>query len=254
MAGELILIVEDEIDLANTLDYNLKRQGYQTAVAHTGQQALELSRREQVPDLVLLDLMLPDIMGTEVCRRLRQHERTRDVPVIMVTAKGEEIDRVVGFEVGADDYVTKPYSVRELALRVRAILRRSRGDEEATASELSFGIIQVDTSAHRVFLGGEELVLTALEFKLLTTFMMRKGRVQTREVLLNDVWGIHANVMTRTVDTHVKRLREKLGPASNYIETLRGVGYRFKDRPDEDDLDAEVAAGLSEVSQDEADA
>lgn len=238
MAGELILIVEDETDLANTLDYNLQRQGYQTAVAYTGQQALDLSRREQVPDLVLLDLMLPDISGTEVCRRMRQHERTRDVPVIMVTAKGEEIDRVVGFEVGADDYVTKPYSVRELTLRVRAILRRSRGDEDAAASgaELQFGVLNVDTSAHRVFLEDEELVLTALEFKLLTTFMMRKGRVQTREVLLNDVWGIHANVMTRTVDTHVKRLREKLGPASNYIETLRGVGYRFKDRPDEEDL------------------
>lgn len=234
MAGETILIVEDEVDLANTLDYNLQRQGYHTLLAHNGEDALALSKRETPPDLVLLDLMLPDISGTEVCRRMRQHERTRDIPVIMVTAKGEEIDRVVGFEVGADDYVTKPYSVRELLLRVRAILRRSGIEEEAsTATELNFGALRVDTTAHRVYLIEEEITLTALEFKLLTTFMMRKGRVQTREVLLNDVWGIHANVMTRTVDTHVKRLREKLGEASSYIETLRGVGYRFKDRPDE---------------------
>lgn len=233
MSGELILIVEDERDLAETLEYNLEREGYQTRVALEGQQALKLAQEEPLPELVLLDLMLPDISGTEVCRRLRQHERTRQIPVIMVTAKGEEIDRVVGFEVGADDYVVKPYSVRELLLRVRAILRRSQTDTEPLGSELEFGPLKVDTSAHRVVLHDEELSLTALEFKLLTTFMMRKGRVQTREVLLNDVWGIHANVMTRTVDTHVKRLREKLGDeAGDYIETLRGVGYRFKARPE----------------------
>ena len=232
MAGELILIVEDEVDLANTLEYNLQRQGYQTMTAHTGNEALNLARGGQVPDLVLLDIMLPDVPGTEVCRHLRQHPDTREVPVIMVTAKGEEIDRVVGFEVGADDYVTKPYSVRELMLRVRAILRRSGLEEEPQAQVLSFGRLRVDMTAHRVFLDEQELVLTALEFKLLTTFMARKGQVQSREVLLQDVWGIQAHVMTRTVDTHVKRLREKLGGASSYIETLRGVGYRFKDSPE----------------------
>jgi len=234
MAGELILIVEDERDLAGTLEYNLEKDGYQTRVAYDGQQALKLAHEEPLPDLVLLDLMLPDFSGIEVCRRLRQDERTRQVPVIMVTAKGEEIDRVVGFEVGADDYVTKPYSVRELSLRIRAILRRSNSDDAVAATRIEFGELAVDTSAHRVLLNDEEIQLTALEFKLLSTFMMRKGRVQTREVLLNDVWGIHANVMTRTVDTHVKRLREKLGSAGIYIETLRGVGYRFKSRPDEE--------------------
>lgn len=231
MSSKLILIVEDERDLANTLKYNLEREGYQTRVALTGQQALELAAAEPIPDLVLLDLMLPDISGTEVCRRVRQQERTRSVPIIMLTAKGEEIDRVVGFEVGADDYVVKPYSVRELLLRIGAVLRRASGEEERDEDDLTFGMLSVNTAAHRVTLAGEEITLTALEFKLLTTFLMRKGRVQTREVLLNDVWGIHANVMTRTVDTHVKRLREKLGDAGNYIETLRGVGYRFKEEP-----------------------
>ncbi len=235
MAGELILIVEDEQDLAGTLAYNLEKEGYETREAWTGQEALKAMVKEPLPDLVLLDLMLPDMSGTEVCRRLRQDERTRQIPVIMVTAKGEEIDRVVGFEVGADDYVTKPYSVRELSLRVRAILRRAGGDEVVSGTRMEFGEITVDTTAHRVFLSDEEVQLTALEFKLLTTFLMRKGRVQTREVLLNDVWGIHANVMTRTVDTHVKRLREKLGEGGRYIETLRGVGYRFKTSPDEED-------------------
>lgn len=235
MAGELILIVEDEQDLAGTLAYNLEKEGYETREAWTGQQALKAMVKDPLPDLVLLDLMLPDMSGTEVCRRLRQDERTRQIPVIMVTAKGEEIDRVVGFEVGADDYVTKPYSVRELSLRVRAILRRAGGDEVVSGTRMEFGEIAVDTTAHRVFLNEEEVQLTALEFKLLTTFLMRKGRVQTREVLLNDVWGIHANVMTRTVDTHVKRLREKLGEGGRYIETLRGVGYRFKTSPEEED-------------------
>ena len=240
MAGELILIVEDERDLAATLEYNLKREGYQTRTAFGGQRALELMLEEPAPDLVLLDLMLPDIAGTEVCRKLRQDERTRHIPVIMVTAKGEELDRVVGFEVGADDYVTKPYSKRELLLRIRAILRRANHEEPVQATRLEFGPLVVDITAHRVTLEGEEIRLTALEFKLLSTFMMRKGRVQTREVLLSDVWGINANVMTRTVDTHVKRLREKLSEAGSYIETLRGVGYRFKASPEGEETEAEA--------------
>jgi two-component system, OmpR family, phosphate regulon response regulator PhoB len=230
----LILVVEDEQDLANTLQYNLQREGFQTRVALNGQQALELAQLSPLPDLVVLDLMLPDFPGTEVCRRLRADERTRAIPVLMVTAKSEEIDRVVGFEVGADDYVTKPYSVRELLLRVRAILRRV-AHEEPREAELRFGELRVDEPGHRVWVGDEELRLTALEFRLLTTLLSRKGRVQTRDTLLSDVWGIDAEVTTRTVDTHVKRLREKLGSAGNYIETLRGVGYRFRARPDESD-------------------
>jgi two-component system phosphate regulon response regulator PhoB len=157
--------------------------------------------------------------------------------VIMLTAKGEEIDRVVGFEVGADDYVVKPFSVRELLLRVKAILRRRSSDSEPPVSEgstIDFGKLKVDEGGHRVWVSGEEIRLTALEFRLLITFLARRGRVQTREVLLSDVWGIEAEVTTRTVDTHVKRLREKLGAAGAYIETLRGVGYRLKPRPDED--------------------
>ncbi|QDG52882.1 response regulator transcription factor [Persicimonas caeni] len=232
--AETILIVDDEQDLVNTLEYNLEREGYETRSALNAADALELLDREPDFDLVILDLMLPDMSGTEVCRKIRQTAETAETPVLMLTAKGEEIDRVVGFEVGADDYVVKPFSVRELTLRIRAILRRSNHAEEPeeVGDELEFGNVSVDVPGHRVWVDDEEIRLTALEFKLLTTFMRRKGRVQTREVLLSDVWDINADVMTRTVDTHVKRLREKLGSAGDYIETIRGVGYRFKARPD----------------------
>lgn len=230
-----ILIVEDEQDLVSTLEYNLEREGFETQSAMNGSDGLALAEAEPHPDLVLLDLMLPDVSGTEVCRRIRENPDTANIPVIMLTAKGEEIDRVVGFEVGADDYVVKPFSVRELVLRVKAILRRAReipDDEDSAEEELVFGEIRIDIPAHRVLVEDDEVRLTALEFKLLTTFIERKGRVQTRDVLLSDVWGIDADVMTRTVDTHVKRLREKLGEAGDYIETIRGVGYRFRARPD----------------------
>lgn len=236
-----ILIVDDERDLVSTLAYNLEREGFVTATADNGRAALERASEGDVPDLIILDLMLPDISGFEVCRRLRQQERTRTTPVIMLTAKGEEIDRVVGFEVGADDYVVKPFSVRELLLRVKAVLRRTHTEEVGTGDipaegNLEFGRLRVDVPGHRVWVDAEEVRLTALEFRLLTTFLGRRGRVQTREVLLTDVWGIEAEVTTRTVDTHVKRLREKLGIAGNYIETLRGVGYRMKPRPDEGEV------------------
>ncbi len=226
--GGLILIVEDERDLATTLEYNLEREGFQTRVAHGGEEAIALALKPPHPDLVLLDLMLPDMPGTEVCRRLRSLPELRHVPVVMATAKGEEIDRVVGFEVGADDYVPKPFSVRELALRIRAVLRRTRTVEPELGKDLAFGDLRVDPEAHQVWLGEDEVVLTALEFKLLTTLLSRKGRVQSRKQLLDDVWGIQADVSTRTVDTHVKRLRHKLGDAGEFIETLRGVGYRFR--------------------------
>jgi two-component system phosphate regulon response regulator PhoB len=228
----LILVIEDEPDLATTLEYNLQREGYQTRVALTGQAGLDGAAAEPVPDVIVLDLMLPDLSGTEVCRRLRESDRTREIPIVMCTAKGSEIDRVVGFEVGADDYVVKPYSVRELLLRIRALLRRSHRNE-AEPELIRFGRLRIDREAHRAWVDDKEVSLTALEFRLLHAFMSRKGRVQTRDALLSDVWGIDADVTTRTVDTHVKRLREKLGDAGMYIETLRGVGYRFRDEPDE---------------------
>jgi two-component system phosphate regulon response regulator PhoB len=229
----LILLIEDEADLAATVEFNLQAEGYQTRVAHSGNSGLAAAQHEPVPDVIVLDLMLPDVSGTEVCRRLRENDRTREVPIIMCTAKGSEIDRVVGFEVGADDYVVKPFSVRELMLRVRALLRRAQRPD-AEPEVIRFGRLRIDREAHRIWVDDGEVSLTALEFRLLHAFLSRKGRVQTRDTLLADVWGIEANVTTRTVDTHVKRLREKLGEAGAYIETLRGVGYRFRDQPDEE--------------------
>lgn len=229
-----IVVIEDEADLLDILRYNLEREGYAVRTALTGRKGLDEIARDPKPDLVLLDLMLPDIPGTEICRRLRSSERGSDIPVLMLTAKGEEIDRVVGFEVGADDYMVKPFSLRELMLRIKAIIRRTLppgGDEQ---SRLDFGRLGIDLPGHRVWVDDEEIALTALEFRLLVTLLQRKGRVQTRDNLLSDVWDIHADVTTRTVDTHVKRLREKIGPAGAYIETVRGVGYRFRSAPDEE--------------------
>lgn len=230
----LILIVDDERDLASTLEYNLEREGFGTCVAENGKAALSEAFEHPHPDLILLDLMLPDMSGVDVCRTLRADERTRNIPIVMLTAKGEEIDRVVGFEVGADDYVVKPFSIRELILRIRAVLRR-REQKEHNLVPTTFGVLRVDEKAHVVWVEDEEIVLTALEFKLLTTLLSRRGRVQSRDQLLNDVWGIEADITTRTVDTHVKRLRSKLGAAANYIETLRGVGYRFRSNPDSEE-------------------
>ncbi len=230
--SQLILIVEDETDLIDNLEYNLQQQGYQTRSAVDGASALEALRQHPLPDLVLLDLMLPDIAGTQICRRIRNDEATRKIPVLMLTARGEEIDRVVGFEVGADDYVVKPFSVRELMLRVKALLRRSQiADPDPVDDEITFGRLRVDIPACEVWVDEEALQLTALEFRLLKTLFERRGRAQSREILLSDVWDITATVMTRTVDTHIKRLREKLGVAGAYIETIRGIGYRFAETP-----------------------
>lgn len=234
MAGETILVVDDEADLVATLEYNLTKEGYAVRSAATGSAAMAIAQQDPAPSLILLDLMLPDLAGTEVCRRLRTGEKTRAIPIIMVTAKGEEIDRVVGFELGADDYVNKPFSVRELLLRIRAVLRRSQAEPEPTA-DVAFGVLRLDVGGHRVWVNNEEVMLTALEFRLLTVLLNRRGRVQSRNVLLSDVWGIDADITTRTVDTHVKRLRQKLGAAGEYVETLRGVGYRWRSRPDESD-------------------
>ena len=176
--------------------------------------------------------MLPDVSGTEVCKELKQDPTTRDAQVMMLTAKGEEIDRIIGFELGADDYVVKPFSVRELLLRITAILRRASSEID-TRANIDFGVLRVDREAHRVWVEGRELELTALEFKLLVTLHDRRNRVQSRDALLSDVWGIQAEITTRTVDTHVKRLREKLGVAGDYVQTVRGVGYRFAASPDD---------------------
>jgi two-component system phosphate regulon response regulator PhoB len=224
-----VLIVEDEADLREIVTYNLLQAGHEVTAVALGREGLA-HVRASLPDLVLLDLMLPDLPGTEVCRQIKQDPKTRDVPVVMVTAKGEEIDRVVGFELGADDYVVKPVSVRELLLRVQALLRRSTRQALPPSESFQIGALRVDRGAHRAWVSGEEIPLTALEFKLLVTLCERRGRVQTRERLLSDVWGIDADVTTRTVDTHVKRLREKLGATvGELIETVRGVGYRFSD-------------------------
>ncbi len=221
-----VLLVDDERDLLSLVDFNLRAAGFETVLASTGEQALAAVRRK-VPDLVVLDVMLPDLSGTEVCRQIKADPRTRHVPVVMLTAKADEVDRVVGFELGADDYVTKPFSVRELVLRLRALLRRAGpGRPEEHPREL-VGPIRIDAEAHRCFVDGAEVQLTALEFKLLTTFMARLGRVQSREQLLQDVWEMSSEVETRTVDTHVKRLREKLGSGRDLLETVRGVGYRL---------------------------
>jgi two-component system phosphate regulon response regulator PhoB len=225
MSG-LILIVEDERDLVATLEYALEREGFRTRSAYTGRQALEIAVTEPAPDLVLLDLMLPDMSGTQVCQQLRAGERTRAMPVIMMTAKAEEVDRVVGFEVGADDYVVKPFSLRELMLRIRAVLRR-KAPAETLLAPTPYGRLRVDMDGHRVWVDDGEVTLTALEFRLLTTLIARRGRVQTRDALLADVWGVQPGLTTRTVDTHVRRLREKLGGAVDSVQTLRGVGYLF---------------------------
>lgn len=220
-----ILVVDDEPDIRKLVELNLKREGFEVLAVDCGQAALDAARRHR-PQLVVLDLMLPDLSGTEVCRRLRSDPETADIPVLMLTARSEEIDRVVGFEVGADDYVTKPFSVRELVLRVRAILRRHPGGE-AEPEQIDRDGLVIDVSAHRVWVEGAELQLTATEFKLLLNLARSAGRVRTRGQLLQEVWEMPPHLNTRTVDTHVKRLREKLGPVSELIQTVRGVGYRF---------------------------
>ncbi len=223
-----ILIVEDERDVQTLLDYNLKAEGFETLCASNGEEALAWLRA-RVPDLVLLDLMLPDLPGNEVCRRIKADPRTAGVPVVILTARGEEVDRIVGFELGADDYVQKPFSVRELMLRVRAVLRRTAGPVTAAKAVVAIGPIVLDREAHRCTVEGREIELTPIEFDLLGTLMDRVGRAQTRERLLADVWKLSESVESRTIDTHLTRLRDKLRPADGLIETVRGLGYRFVD-------------------------
>ena len=223
--SQKIYIVEDEPDIRETLKYNFSNEGFKVFTAPDGEEALS-NIKKVLPDVLILDLMLPGVSGLDVCKSIRTDDDIRDMSIIMLTAKGEEIDRVIGFELGADDYVTKPFSVRELILRVKVLLKKQR--ESLVQNKLvTFGPIRIDLDAHELKINDKEIVLTALEFKLLQHLVKRKGRVQTREQLLGDVWGYSAEVTTRTVDTHIKRLREKLGNTSDYIQTIRGVGYRF---------------------------
>jgi len=220
-----ILVVDDEPDAVELVEFNLKANGYDVVTATDGEEALEKARAI-IPDLIVLDLMLPEVDGTEVCKILRRDQRTQAIPIIMLTAKAAEIDRVLGLELGADDYVTKPFSPRELILRVKKLLRNLSGTEEKL-DRIEWKELMVDVPRHEVRVKGKAVDLTATEFKLLTTLAQRRGRVQSRDQLLHDVWEYENVIDTRTVDTHMRRLREKLGPAAKYLDTVRGVGYRF---------------------------
>ncbi len=221
-----ILVVDDEPDALEVLEFNLKNAGYEVSTADDGEAALKKAR-QLLPDLILLDLMLPEVDGLEVCKLLRRDPATSGIPIIMVTAKAAEIDRVVGLELGADDYVTKPFSPRELVLRVRNLLRRRTEGEDDKPQKMQFGDLVIDIPRHLVSVAGARVDLTATEFKLLIILAQRRGRVQSREALLRDVWEYDNLIDTRTVDTHMRRLREKLGDAARYLDTVRGVGYRF---------------------------
>ena len=222
-----ILIVEDERDVIDLLTLNLRRAGgFNTSTATDGVVGLQKARDEK-PALIILDLMLPGISGLELCKILKSERETRDIPILMLTAKAEEIDRIVGLEFGADDYVTKPFSPREVILRVQAILRRKSGVPDD--GEIVAGAIAIDTARHRVSVAGKPVHLTSIEFKLLHTLVTKRGRVQPRDRLLNEVWGYESVIDTRTVDTHVRRLRAKLGKSGDAIETVRSFGYRFRE-------------------------
>jgi len=227
-----VLVIEDEPDIRKTIDYNLSKESFeviQAASIEEGEKALASNKI----DVIILDLMLPDGSGLTLCRDIKSEPNTKNIPVIILTAKTEEVDRVVGFELGADDYVTKPFSVRELILRVKAILKRGISTEIQTDNaQDTFGELTLNYDEYQAYINNEEISLTALEFKLLKHLINRKGRVQTRDQLLEDVWGYSSNVTTRTVDTHIKRLREKLGIVGDHIQTIRGVGYRFSRNTD----------------------
>lgn len=227
MSQENILIIEDDANIAKLVKYNFEKAGFRAHVTITGEEALEFLSRQKV-DLIILDIMLPKMDGFETCRRLKDDSRLSSIPVMILTARGEEVDRVVGFELGAEDYVVKPFSPRELILRAKTILRRGQ-IKQASKENLRSGDLEIDIPRHRVTVKAKEVILTPMEFKLLVTLVERRGRVQSREELLSAVWNIEADVTTRTVDTHIKRLRQKLGKAGEALETIRGLGYRFNE-------------------------
>lgn len=220
-----ILVVDDEPEAVELVEFNLKQGGFDVAVAADGAEALKKARG-LMPSLIVLDLMLPEVDGLEVCKMLRRDSATSKVPIIMLTAKAAEIDRILGLELGADDYITKPFSPRELVLRVKRILQRGQTPDQEQ-ERLKFGDLVIDGPRHLVNWRGKKVDLTATEFKLLMLLAQRRGRVQSRDQLLRDVWDYQSAIDTRTVDTHMRRLREKLGAASKYLDTVRGVGYRF---------------------------
>jgi len=224
-----VLIIEDEKDLAELLAFNLEKEGYAATCVHDGKLGLEKADTD-LPDLVLLDLMLPGLLGNEVCKALRKDQRTAHIPIIMITAKGDEIDRVVGFEVGADDYIVKPFSMREVVLRVKAVMRRAEHEVQQPKPDLlAIGDIIIDKQRHTVKSADVEIDLTSTEFKLLLYLVEKKGYVQSREQLLQRVWGYNNTADTRTVDTHVTRLRGKLGSPGDIIKTVRGFGYKIEE-------------------------
>jgi len=230
MPKEKILVVEDDKHISRLVKYNVDKSGYNCLVAEDGEEALDILGRQNI-DLIILDIMLPEIDGFEVCRTLKQDIKLKNIPIIMLTAKGEEVDRIVGLELGADDYVVKPFSPRELMLRVKAVLRRKKMPE-SPRDIITRGALVVDTAKHKVTVYNKDVELTPIEFKLLVTLLERAGRMQSRDQLLSDVWGMHSDVFTLTVDTHIKRLREKLGKMGKLIETIRGMGYRCKEDED----------------------
>ena len=227
MSKDHILLVEDEPDLLQTLSFNFESEGYKVSKALNGEEAMKLLEKNDSIAMVILDLMLPDASGLDICRHIRKTDDLKDILVVMVTAKGEEVDRVVGFEVGADDYVVKPYSVRELLLRVGGMLKRSSKEKEGDKEVLVFEDLKIDTNKHKVYLSDKKISLTSKEFKLLKHLLSKADKVQTRDNLLDKVWGYNNDVTTRTVDTHVKRLRSKIGKYGDKIETVRGEGYIF---------------------------
>lgn len=226
-----IVVIEDDQDILNLLSHYLGKEGYSVKSAQDGARGLKLIKQE-TPDLVVLDLMLPELDGLEVCKRLRMDPRTSTLPMIMLTAKGEESDKIVGLELGADDYVTKPFSPKELVARVKALLRRSEHREEGEQPSYRYGPLVLDVTRHEVKAGGKEIRLTAKEFGLLVQLLKNKGRVLTREVLLDTVWGYDSEVTTRTVDVHIRRLREKIPVLSEAIVTVKSYGYKLKDQGD----------------------
>ena len=223
-----IHIVEDEPDIRETLAYNLSQEGFKVSEFSDAESCLDKIQKRK-PDLLILDLMLPGMSGLDLCKQIRTDKSLQNLAIIMLTAKGEEVDRIIGFELGADDYVTKPFSVRELILRVKVILKK-QNDAVENNELVEFGPIKLNLDAHEVLINDDEIILTALEFKLLKHLIQRRGRVQTRDQLLGDVWGYSSEITTRTVDTHIKRLREKLGTVGDYIQTVRGVGYRLNNQ------------------------
>ena len=228
MSKDKILLVEDEPDLLQTLAFNFENEGYKVAKALDGKEAIKFLEDDDSISLVILDLMLPDMSGLDICRHIRATDNLKDILVIMVTAKGEEVDRVVGFEVGADDYVVKPYSVRELLLRVGGMLKRSSKEKQSNDKDLvEYEDLKIDNNKHKVYLSDEKISLTSKEFKLLKHLLLKADKVQSRDNLLEKVWGYNNDVTTRTVDTHIKRLRSKIGKYGDKIETIRGEGYLF---------------------------